>query len=104
MKNILRILFMGAIMFPFVTYGQSAADKKVQAGLTFNAGANFLSPSSNKIEVNGGGSVLSIGLNLHSALKSSQNFQTFRGGFTRIRLLITEHELLKKIEQNHRKS
>ncbi len=79
MKNILRILFMGAIMFPFVTYGQSAADKKVQAGLTFNAGANFLSPSSNKIEVNGGGSVLSIGLNLHSALKSSQNLAIATG-------------------------
>tara|TARA_B100000524_G_C23644225_1_gene367849 strand:- start:1061 stop:1900 length:840 start_codon:yes stop_codon:yes gene_type:complete len=79
MKNILLILFTGAIMFPFVIFSQSTADKKVQAGLTFNAGANFLSPSSNKIEVEGGGSVLSIGLNLHSALKSSQNLAIATG-------------------------
>ena len=79
MKNILLILFTGAIMFPFVIFSQSTADKKVQAGLTFNAGANFLSPSSNKIEADGAGSVLSIGLNLHSALKSSQNLAIATG-------------------------
>jgi hypothetical protein len=79
MKNIFLILFTGAIMFPLVIFSQSAADKKVQAGLTFNAGANFLSPSSNKIEANSGGSVLSIGLNLHSALKSSQNLAIATG-------------------------
>lgn len=66
-------------MFPFAIFSQSAADKKVQAGLTFNAGANFLSPSSNKIEADGAGSVLSIGLNLHSALKSSQNLAIATG-------------------------
>jgi len=52
---------------------QDVASKKVQAGLTFNAGANFLSPTSNRIEANGSGSVISIGLNLHSAFKSSEN-------------------------------
>ena len=66
-------------MFPFVIFSQSTADKKVQAGLTFNAGANFLSPSSNKIEADGAGSVLSIGLKLHSALKSSQNLAIATG-------------------------
>ena len=79
MKNILSILFTGALLFPFINFSQSAADKKVQAGLTFNAGANFLSPSSNKIEADGAGSVLSIGLNLHSALKSSQNLAIATG-------------------------
>lgn len=58
---------------------QDVASKKVQAGLTFNAGANFLSPSSNKIEANGAGSILSIGLNLHSALKSSENLAIATG-------------------------
>ena len=58
---------------------QDVASKKVQAGLTFNAGANFLSPSSNKIEANGAGSLLSIGLNLHSALKSSENLAIATG-------------------------
>ena len=79
MKNILSILFTGALLFPFISLSQSAADKKVQAGLTFNAGANFLSPSSNKIVADGAGSVLSIGLNLHSALKSSQNLAIATG-------------------------
>ena len=58
---------------------QDIASKKVRAGLTFNAGANFLSPSSNKIEANGAGSILSIGLNLHSALKSSENLAIATG-------------------------
>ena len=58
---------------------QDVASKKVQAGLTFNAGVNWLSPSSNKIEANGGGSLLSIGLTVHSALKSSQNLAIATG-------------------------
>jgi hypothetical protein len=58
---------------------QDVASKKVQAGLTFNAGANFLSPSSTRIAVDGAGSVLSVGLNLHSALKSSQNLAIATG-------------------------
>ena len=66
-------------MFPFVIFSQSTAEKKVQAGLTFNAGTNFLSPGSNKIEAEGAGAVVSIGLNLHSALKSSQNLAIATG-------------------------
>ena len=38
-----------------------------------------MSPGSNKIEANGGGSNLSIGLNIHSALKSSQNLAIATG-------------------------
>ncbi len=79
MKNILSILLTAAILFPLTSVSQSLAEKKVQAGLTFNAGANFLSPSSNKIEADGAGSVLSIGLNLHSALKASQNLAIATG-------------------------
>ena len=79
MKNILPILVSGVLFLPIFIFSQSAEDKTVQAGLTFNAGANFLSPSSNKIETDGGGSILSIGLNLHSALKSSQNLAVATG-------------------------
>jgi len=79
MKNILPILVSGVLFLPIFVFSQSAEDKTVQAGLTFNAGANFLSPSSNKIETDGGGSILSIGLNLHSALKSSQNLAVATG-------------------------
>ena len=79
MKNILPILVSGVLFSPLFILSQSAEDKMLQAGLTFNAGVNFLSPSSNKIEADGGGSVLSIGLNLHSALKSSQNLAVSTG-------------------------
>ena len=79
MKNIFKSLLFFFFILPSLSIAQSAADKKIQAGLTFNAGANWLSPSSNKIEANGGGSLLSIGLNVHSALKSSQNLAIATG-------------------------
>ena len=52
---------------------QDAASKKVQAGLTFNAGANFMSPGTTKITSENAGSLLSIGIALHSSFKSSEN-------------------------------
>ena len=78
MKNILPILVSGVLFLPIFVFSQSAEDKLVQAGLTFNAGANFLSPSSNKIATDGGGSILSIGLNLHSALFGISASHQFR--------------------------
>ena len=72
-----KIIYLSVTLFLCFQVGllraQDFASKKVQAGLTFNAGANFLSPTSNRIEANGAGSVISIGLNLHSAFKSSEN-------------------------------
>lgn len=79
MKNIFKSLLFLFCILPSLSIAQSAGDKKIQAGLTFNAGANWLSPSSNKIEANGGGSLLSIGLNVHSAMKSSQNLAIATG-------------------------
>lgn len=64
---------------PFYSSAQTAADKKVQAGLTFNAGANFLSPSSTRIKKNGAGYIVSMGLTLHSAFKSSPNLAIATG-------------------------
>ena len=52
---------------------QDVASKKVQAGLTFNAGANFLSPGTTKTTSENAGSLLSIGIALNSAFKSSEN-------------------------------
>ena len=79
MKNILSLLISGVFILPLFIFSQSAEDKTVQAGLTFNAGANILSPSSTKIGTDGAGSLLSIGLNLHSAFKSSQNLAVATG-------------------------
>ena len=52
---------------------QDVASKKVQAGLTFNAGANFLSPGTTKITSEDAGFVGSIGIAMHSSFKSSEN-------------------------------
>ena len=52
---------------------QDVASKKVQAGLTFNAGANFLSPGTTKITSEDDGFVGSIGIAMHSSFKSSEN-------------------------------
>lgn len=41
--------------------------------MTFNAGANFLSPGTTKIQANGVGSLLSIGVTVNAASKSSEN-------------------------------
>jgi hypothetical protein len=74
MKNIiylpLTLLFIG---LAGLTFAQDAASKKVQAGLTFNAGANFLTPGTTKITTDGAGSLLSIGVAINSGFKSSEN-------------------------------
>lgn len=72
MKNILLIIFSISILLPSTVIGQ-ASSKSVQAGMTFNAGANFLSPGTTKIEANGAGSLLSIGVTVNAAAKSSEN-------------------------------
>jgi hypothetical protein len=56
-----------------MSQAQDAATKKVQAGLSFNAGANFMSPGTTKITSDDAGSLLSIGIALHSSFKSSEN-------------------------------
>jgi len=66
----LALLFMA---IAGLSYGQDAASKKVQAGLSFNAGANFLSPGTTKITSDGAGSLLSIGVAVHTSFKSSEN-------------------------------
>jgi len=66
----LALLFIG---LAGLTFAQDAASKKVQAGLTFNAGANFLSPGTTKITTDGAGSLLSIGVAVHTSFKSSEN-------------------------------
>ena len=74
MKKIFYIPLTLAICFHVgVNYAQDAATKNVQAGLTFNAGANFLSPGTTKITAEDVGSLLSIGVAVHSSFKSSEN-------------------------------
>ena len=70
-----KIFYIASIfvLTSFLGFSQDAASKKVQAGLTFNAGANFLSPGTTKTTSDDAGSLLSIGIALHSSFKSSDN-------------------------------
>jgi hypothetical protein len=61
------------VLTSFLGFSQDAASKNVQAGLSFNAGANFLSPGTTKTTSDDAGSLLSIGIALHSSFKSSEN-------------------------------
>ena len=49
-----------------VTWGQGIADKKTQAGLTGTFGMNVLRMGTNKMNSNGVGSNLGIGIMIHS--------------------------------------
>jgi hypothetical protein len=76
MKSIFtnKIKFLGAIILVSgLTFGQTAADKRVQAGLTTNIGMNLLSLGTTRMEANGLGGNFSIGIVLHSSFKSSKN-------------------------------
>ncbi len=73
-----KIKALGAfLIFSGITFSQtiaeSAADKRVQAGLTTNVGMNLLSLGTTRMEANGLGGNFSIGIVMHSAFKSSKN-------------------------------
>ena len=73
-----KIKMLGAFLlasgFSFSqTVAESAADKRVQAGLTTNLGMNLLSLGTTRMEANGIGGNFSIGIVMHSAFKKSKN-------------------------------
>ena len=80
MKSIFtnKIKFFGAfLLISGITFSQTgaetAADKRVQAGLTTNIGMNLLSLGTTRMESNGLGGNFSIGIVLHGTFKSSKN-------------------------------
>lgn len=76
MKSILtnKIKLLGAfILASGLTFGQTAADKRVQAGLTGNFGLNMVKMGTSKMQSNGIGTNMSIGINLHTTFKNSKN-------------------------------
>jgi hypothetical protein len=73
-----KIKMLGAFLLASgITFSQTtaetAADKRVQAGLTTNLGMNLLSLGTTRMEANGVGGNFSIGIVLHSSFKSSKN-------------------------------
>ena len=56
-----------------ITNAQSVSAKKIQAGMTGNFGLNFQNMGSNKMQTNGVGTDLSIGVIIHTSFKNSTN-------------------------------
>jgi hypothetical protein len=56
-----------------ISWGQEIAEKKTQAGLTGTFGLNLLKMGTNKMNKNGVGTDLGVGVILHSAFKNSKN-------------------------------
>jgi hypothetical protein len=56
-----------------ISWGQGVADKNTQAGLTGTFGLNMLRMGTNKMNSNGVGSNLGIGIMVHSSFKNSKN-------------------------------
>jgi hypothetical protein len=77
MKNLssfYKICFLGMALFSLsLSYAQGTETKRLQAGMTGNFGLNFQKMGSKKMDVNGVGSDLSVGVILHTSFKNSSN-------------------------------
>ena len=77
MKNLssfYKICFLGMALFSLsLSYAQGSETKRLQAGMTGNFGLNFQKMGSKKMDLNGVGSDLSVGVILHTSFKNSSN-------------------------------
>jgi hypothetical protein len=77
MKNLssfYKISFLGIVLFSLsLSYAQGTETKRLQAGMTGNFGLNFQKMGSKKMDVNGVGSDLSVGVIIHTSFKNSSN-------------------------------
>jgi hypothetical protein len=77
MKNLssfYKICFLGMALFSLsLSYAQGTETKRLQAGMTGNFGLNFQKMGSKKMDVDGVGSDLSVGVILHTSFKNSSN-------------------------------
>ncbi|MEY4861196.1 MAG: hypothetical protein RL059_895 [Bacteroidota bacterium] len=77
MKNLTsfcKICYLGIVLFVVnLSYAQGTATKRLQAGMTGNFGLNFQKMGSKKMDVNGVGSDLSVGVLIHTSFKNSNN-------------------------------
>jgi hypothetical protein len=77
MKNLssfCKICYLGIVLFVVnLSYAQGTATKRLQAGMTGNFGLNFQKMGTKKMDVDGVGSDLSVGVILHTSFKNSSN-------------------------------
>ena len=73
MKNIIYSSLI-LILFPTsILFSQEIADKKMQAGLTGGFGLNLTKMGTSKMDKNGVGTILNVGVTLHKSFKNSKN-------------------------------
>ena len=116
MKNLssfCKICYLGIVLFGInLSYAQGTATKRLQAGMTGNFGLNFQKMGSKKMDVNGVGSDLSVGVLIHTSFKNSNNiglatglefdFETlkYQAGADSVFYKYIENEILGKDEKD----
>jgi hypothetical protein len=114
MKNLTsfcKICYLVIVLFAVnLSYAQGTAAKRLQAGMTGNFGLNFQKMGSKKMDINGVGSDLSVGVLIHTSFKNSSNiglatglefdFETlkYKAGDSAVFYRYTENEILGKDE------
>ncbi len=114
MKNLssfYKISFLGIVLFSLsLSYAQGTETKRLQAGMTGNFGLNFQKMGSKKMDVDGVGSDLSVGVILHTSFKNSSNlglatglefdFETlnYKAGADSVFYRYTDNQILGKDE------
>ncbi len=73
MKNIISFILIFALLSFGTVLSQEIGEKKIQAGLTSGFGLNLTKMGTSKMDKNGVGTILNIGIALHKPFKNSNN-------------------------------
>ena len=70
-----NVLLCATVAISGFSFSQEAADKKIQAGMTFGAGANINQAETKRMSADGG-SMLNVGVDMHYSFSNTVGFYT----------------------------